>query len=139
MLKLNNNLIDEIILSCEQRELNVAWFHAEELGDSFGERRAVFLLILQKLLESGKFRLKNRETQQVLQGTIQEQIKLFDLAMPKTGAEIDTPLLKDLSSHPDLASEAGTGVLMQYWFFDEECPGDPSWLVEVSEGVSEWS
>ena len=131
---LDQKLIDEILSQCEQQELNSIWNFAETVGHDFTTRRQAFLWILERLLQSGRIKLKHIPTQQFLSGSLKEQIALFDAFLPKTALEADSAL----SGLPEFAADIGKGPGMQYWFFDTNCPAGIAWLIEMPDGKHQW-
>lgn len=131
---LNDDLVNEILEQCEQGELNRVWDYASEEGDEFSTRRSAFLWVLERMLRTGRVKLKHMHTKKYLTGTIEEQVALFNSTLPKTTLEAD----KHLPSNPDFASDVGTGRGMYYWFFDESCPSGIAWLVKMPDGSCEW-
>lgn len=124
---LNENLVNEILEQCEQGELDRVWEYASDEGDEFAKRRRAFLWVLERMLQSGRVRLKHMHTKKYLTGSIEEQVALFNAALPKTALEADT----HLPPYPDFASDVGTGRGMYYWFLDKSCPSGIEWLGPV--------
>jgi hypothetical protein len=113
-------LIDEILEQCELQSLASVWSFSEFPNQTFSERTEVFFLILQKVLESGVFKLK--KDGEYLTGTSEEQVQLFRDTFPAT----DHP-------YPDLPDCDAS-----YWFFDDKCPGQAVWKAEHPDGTIEW-
>jgi hypothetical protein len=85
----------------------------------FQERKELFFYFVKRLLKEG--RLKLAKNGQLLGGSIDEQVKLFYDAFPKTeDGMFDKQKLMD-----------------DYWFFDESCPAEVVWVNE--DGSLEWT
>ncbi|OCG17210.1 DUF596 domain-containing protein [Gilliamella sp. WF3-4] len=85
----------------------------------FQERKELFFYFVKRLLKEG--RLKLAKNGQLLGGSIDEQVKLFYDAFPKTeDGMFDKQKLMD-----------------DYWFFDESCPAEAVWVNE--DGSLEWT
>ncbi|MCO6551424.1 MAG: DUF596 domain-containing protein [Gilliamella sp.] len=91
------------------------------MGDKipFPERKELFFYFVKRLLKEG--RLKLAKNGRLLEGSIEDQIKLFYEAFPKTEDEMfDKQKLMD-----------------DYWFFDDSCPAEAVWVNE--DGSLEWT
>ncbi|OCG22472.1 DUF596 domain-containing protein [Gilliamella sp. App4-10] len=85
----------------------------------FPERKELFFYFVKRLLKEG--RLKLAKNGWLLEGSIEDQIKLFYEAFPKTEDEMfDKQKLMD-----------------DYWFFDDSCPAEAVWVND--DGSLEWT
>ena len=89
-------------------------------NQTFAERREAFCWILQKVLESGRLKLKKNG--HYLGGTLLEQVNLFRQTLPDSN--IPDPRYPDIDA--------------SYWFYGEECPGEAVWRVDHPDGTVEW-
>ncbi|MFC3393732.1 DUF596 domain-containing protein [Brenneria rubrifaciens] len=83
---------------------------------TYENRKAFFLILLQRLMEDGKVRLAKHD--KFLEGSIEEQIERYKQAFPKTEEEWK-------AKHEEV------------WFFHEECPGGAVWVLD--DGYLDWT
>lgn len=104
-----NCISPELVLSSE--------FTGNEIP--FQKRKALFFYFVHRLLKEG--RLKLAKNGHLLSGSIDDQIKLFYDAFPKTAdGMFDKQILMDY-----------------YWFFDDSCPAEAVWVLD--DGSLEWT
>lgn len=104
-----NCISSDLILSLE--------FTGNEIP--FEKRKELFFYFVYRLLKEG--RLKLAKNGHLLGGSIDDQIKLFYEAFPKTeNGMFDKQKLMD-----------------DYWFFDDSCPVEAVWVLE--DGSLEWT
>ncbi|QYN43476.1 DUF596 domain-containing protein [Gilliamella sp. ESL0441] len=118
------------VVDCaEQQSLNGLWAYIapnmlpslKVTGNEipFQKRKALFFYFVHRLLKEG--RLKLAKNGHLLSGSIDDQIKLFYDAFPKTAdGMFDKQKLMD-----------------DYWFFDDSCPAEAVWVLD--DGSLEWT
>lgn len=99
---------------CEDMELDAIWdYFSQPLGNeflshnliAFCERREAFLWVVERLLKEGRIVLTKLGTQTPVGGGVEDQIRAFREAFPKSDDEMDGGL----------------------WFFSDACPGGSAW------------
>ena len=117
---LNREWVDFVLEVADQLSLSSIWSYSKFDNQTFEERCEAFYWILEKVLDSGRLRLKKNG--EYLTGTPKELVQRFRDVLPKT----DVPYL----SHPHLD--------LSHWFFDPQCPGEAVWRVGHPDGHIEW-
>ena len=93
---------------------------AQDDPESFAQRRADFLDLLERLLREGRLYLARNGA--LLTGSVEEIIAAFRGAFPRSDAEVDM---------------GGAGT----WFFTDACPGGAVWVMKGPSGEEqlEWT
>jgi len=118
MAPLTDKQFKELYMAAEGRNLGAVFSYSEPeeptpLNFSFEERKSIFLWVLMRLLKEGRIKLAKHG--KFLEGSTEEQVERFRLALPKTEEEMEDGI----------------------WFFDEDCPGGAVWVLE--NGSLEWT
>jgi hypothetical protein len=101
---LSKNRYDFIVSHCEGMALDAIWLYALRDRDTFHERKALFLWLLQRMIEDKKIVAAKNGI--LLDGSASEIAKRFDLAFPSNEDGLDN------------------GV----WFFLPDCPAGIGWV-----------
>ncbi|MCT7329107.1 DUF596 domain-containing protein [Ralstonia mojiangensis] len=93
---------------------------AQDSPESFAQRRADFLDLMERLLREGRLYLAKNGV--LLTGSVEEITAAFRAAFPNSDADVDM---------------GGAGT----WFFTDACPGSAVWAVKGPSGDEqlEWT
>lgn len=120
-LGMNHEWVTHVMEVADQQSLSSIWYYSQIDDFNFEQRCEAFYWIFERILESGRLRLKKNG--EYLTGTPKELVQRFRDVFPTS--DIPDPI--------NWSDEDAS-----FWFFGDPCPGEAVWRIDHPDGQIEW-